>query len=72
MGNDQISFWSTPLFSSGFMMGIGMGFVCSMISVQLPNNFIGRTSQVLFVAGIVTFVPGALRLIKYLAANRGR
>lgn len=61
--------WTTPLFSAGLMMGLGIGFTCSMIAVQLPNDFIGRAGQVLLVAGVVTFVAGAVRLRKHLATK---
>ena len=59
-------FWSAPLFSAGLMIGVGMGVACSMIAVQLPGDFIGRAGQILFIAGVVTFVSGVLRL-SYIA-----
>lgn len=48
------------------MMGLGVGFTCCMIAVQLPNDFIGRAGQIMLVAGVVTFVAGAMQLRKYL------
>jgi hypothetical protein len=45
------------------MQGLGIGFVCSMIATQLPNDFIGRAGMMLLVAGVVVFVAGSLRLL---------
>jgi hypothetical protein len=67
MTNNNAPFWTTPLFSAGLMMGLGIGFVCSMIAVQLPNDFIGRIDHILLAAGVVTFVAGAFRLRKHFA-----
>jgi hypothetical protein len=51
------------------MMGLGIGFVCSMVAVQLPNDFIARVGQILLAAGVVTFVAGAIQLRKHLLDN---
>ena len=69
MSNYNGPFWNTPLFSAGLMMGLGIGFMCSMVAVQLPNDFIGRVGQILLVAGVVTFVAGAIRLRKHFVNN---
>ncbi|TWU52017.1 hypothetical protein [Rubripirellula reticaptiva] len=71
MTNNNGASWTTPLYSAGLMVRLGIGFVYSMIAVQLPNDFIFRAGQILLVAGVVTFVAGAIRLRKHLANNDG-
>ncbi len=56
-------FWKTPEYGGGLMHGLGIGFVFSMIAVQLPNDFIGRAGLPILGVGVVTFVVGSMRLL---------